>query len=239
MITAQQARAGRALLNWSQKELAAKCGVSLNAINNFEREIVAPRQDTLLALRRALEEAGLEFIGDSGVNKARDQLRIEEHHDGNFGKILIEDMIMALKRGAGDICFHGIDQADFARGDLVRWEGALLQAQQDQRVLLPYGNFNFPARERAYRWAARETLGEVAFVTYGDNLAILLGSPFVRLIVIRSHAIARTFRDQFEIHWAGAREPSPEQHVRGWEEFHGMAWELDRQRPDTQQSEAA
>lgn len=225
MISAQQIRAGRALLNWSQKELAAKSGVSLNAINNFEREIVAPRQDTLLSLRRALEEAGLEFIGDSGVNKARDQLRIEEHHDGNFSKILIDDMIMALKRGAGGVCFHGIDQADFARGDLARWESAVREAGPEQRVLLPYGNFNFPLRERVYRWASRETLGEVAYVTYGDHLAILLGSPFARLIIIRSHAIAKTFRDQFDLHWTGAREPSPEQHVRGWEEFHGVAWE--------------
>lgn len=223
MITAQQVRAGRALINWSQKELAAKSGISLNAINNFEREIVAPRQDTLSALRRTLEEAGLEFIGETGVNKARDQLRIEQHDD-NFMKALLEDIILAARSGTKTFWFHGIDQTEFPLETLQKWWQAEESLDIDERVLLSYGNFNFPSRKSAYRWVSREMLGEVPFVAYGDNLAILLGNPASRLVIMRSRPVAKTFEDQFIIHWSGAKEPSPEQHVRGWEEFHNKEW---------------
>ncbi|NCC21608.1 MAG: XRE family transcriptional regulator [Alphaproteobacteria bacterium] len=223
MLTAQQVRAARALINWSQKELAQKSGISLNAINNFEREIVAPRQDTLLALRRTLEEAGLEFIGDSGVNKARDQLRMEQH-DGNFMKVLIDDMILVARSGIKTFWLHGIDPTEFAPESLEKWWQAKQGTDIDERVLLSYGNFNFASRDPIYRWVSREMLGEVPFVAYGGNLAILLGNPATRLVIMRSRPIAKTFEDQFIIHWSGAKEPSPEQHMRGWEEFHNRDW---------------
>jgi transcriptional regulator with XRE-family HTH domain len=223
MLTAQQVRAGRALINWSQKELAQKSGISLNAINNFEREIVAPRQDTLLALQRTLEEAGLEFIGDSGVNKARDRLRIEQHDDG-FMKILMDDMVLAARSGIKNFWLHGIDQIDFPAESLEKWTQAKSGTDIDERVLLSYGNFNFASRDPIYRWVSREMLGEVPFVAYGGNLAILPGNPATRLVIMRSRAITKTFEDQFEIHWSGAKEPSPDQHMRGWEEFHDRDW---------------
>ncbi len=225
MITAQQVRAGRALLNWSQKELSEHSGISLNAINNFEREIVAPRQDTLFALKRTLEDNGLELIGETGVNKARGPLRIEEFQEGDFAKLLLDDIIAAVRRGLQTVSFHGIDPADLAEAGLDRWEDARRQAGVEEQVLLPYGNFSFASRDKIYRWVSREMIGEVPFVAYGENLALFLGSPPSRLIIIRSRAIAKTFGDQFEIHWAGAKEPSPDQHIRGWEEFHERDWE--------------
>ncbi len=223
MLTAQQVRAGRALINWSQKELSEKSGISLNAINNFEREIVAPRHDTLTALRRTLEEAGLEFIGESGVNKARDQLRIEQH-DNDFMKVLLEDVILAARSGIKTFWFHGIEQGEFPLETLQKWWQVKSGSDIDERVLLSYGNFNFPSRDPVYRWVSREMLGEVPFVTYGANLAILLGNPATRLVIMRSRPIAKTFEDQFTIHWSGAKEPSQDQHIRGWEEFHGIDW---------------
>jgi predicted transcriptional regulator len=67
MTTAAQVRAARALLDWSQADLAAKAGVSTTAINGVERGKADPRVSTVTALRRALEAAGVEFLGDEGV----------------------------------------------------------------------------------------------------------------------------------------------------------------------------
>ena len=68
MITPRQIRAARALLDWSQQDLADKAIVSLNALARLERGTVDPRASTLSAVEKALMRAGVEFIpeGDRG-----------------------------------------------------------------------------------------------------------------------------------------------------------------------------
>ena len=65
-ITPAQCRAARALLRWSQKELARRSRVGEITIINFETEKTAPLAGTLLLLRQALEAAGVEFIDEDG-----------------------------------------------------------------------------------------------------------------------------------------------------------------------------
>lgn len=62
MVTAAQIRAARALLGWSQQELADKAIVSVNAVNRLERELVDTKTSTLAAVEKALQRAGVEFI---------------------------------------------------------------------------------------------------------------------------------------------------------------------------------
>lgn len=68
MVTARQIRAARALLNWSQQQLADKAIVSVNALARLERSAVDPRLSTLTAVEAALIRAGIEFIaaGEKG-----------------------------------------------------------------------------------------------------------------------------------------------------------------------------
>lgn len=228
MISAQQARAGRALLNWSQKDLSRESGISLNAINNFEREIVTPRRDTLDSLRRTLEQAGLEFIGETGVNRIQERLDVEVVATEGIAKTLTDDICAALRGGVGNLYMNGVDLGAFPPGEVgefLRIESSARSETLQRCVLLPYGDFNFLSREPVYRWASREGVGEVAFITYGQTLVLLMWEPTPRAIIIRNRAVAETFRKQFEIRWAGARPPSPEQHVRGWEEWHGRTWD--------------
>jgi predicted transcriptional regulator len=68
MITPRQIKAARALLGWSQQELADKAIISLNALTRLERGQVDSRLSTLTAVQKALLKAGVEFIptGDKG-----------------------------------------------------------------------------------------------------------------------------------------------------------------------------
>ncbi len=66
MITARQIRAARALLGWSQQQLADKAIVSVNALARLERGKVDPRLSTLAAVEKALTKAGIEFISGGG-----------------------------------------------------------------------------------------------------------------------------------------------------------------------------
>jgi predicted transcriptional regulator len=66
MTTPAQIRAARALLDWTQADLAAKADISANALIAIERGKADPKLSTVNAIRRALEKAGVEFTdGDA------------------------------------------------------------------------------------------------------------------------------------------------------------------------------
>ena len=67
-ITAAQLRAGRALINLTQDDLARAARLATKTIATFESEGRAHRELTLVSLQSALEKAGVVFVGtDVGV----------------------------------------------------------------------------------------------------------------------------------------------------------------------------
>jgi transcriptional regulator with XRE-family HTH domain len=70
----EQCRAGRALLNWSQEELAKRARVAKQTLADFERGARSPYPRTLADIRTALEAEGVEFInGDAPGVRLRPQ----------------------------------------------------------------------------------------------------------------------------------------------------------------------
>jgi transcriptional regulator with XRE-family HTH domain len=67
MITAAQLRAARALLGIGQAELAERAGLSVPTIQRMEASIGDVRGivDTLVKVVRALDEFGVELIGEN------------------------------------------------------------------------------------------------------------------------------------------------------------------------------
>jgi len=64
MITAEQIKAARALLGWSQPRLAAASGVSLPTIVRMESSVGPGRSSAsnVEAVRQSLESAGVMFL---------------------------------------------------------------------------------------------------------------------------------------------------------------------------------
>jgi transcriptional regulator with XRE-family HTH domain len=69
MITPAQCRAARALLDWSQQQLADASKAGNATIRNFESGKSSPVNATMEVLQRAFEQAGVEFTngGQPGV----------------------------------------------------------------------------------------------------------------------------------------------------------------------------
>ncbi|TCH97632.1 XRE family transcriptional regulator [Roseococcus sp. SYP-B2431] len=65
-ITAAQLRAARALVNWSQEQLAQASEIPKRTIARMELGQGAPQRRTVSALRAALESAGVVFVPGNG-----------------------------------------------------------------------------------------------------------------------------------------------------------------------------
>lgn len=62
MITPHQMKAGRAMLDWRQEDLAEAAGLAEISIKNIERGATQPRPRTEERLRAAFEKAGLVLL---------------------------------------------------------------------------------------------------------------------------------------------------------------------------------
>jgi transcriptional regulator with XRE-family HTH domain len=54
------------MLGWSRQDLARAAKVAVGTIVDFERKARRPYDRTLLDIKRALENAGIEFIEENG-----------------------------------------------------------------------------------------------------------------------------------------------------------------------------
>jgi transcriptional regulator with XRE-family HTH domain len=64
-MKAIQLRMARAAIGWGVRELAKKADVTANTVTRIENGADA-KQSTIDKLRRALEEAGIEFLEENG-----------------------------------------------------------------------------------------------------------------------------------------------------------------------------
>ena len=68
LLSSELIRAARALLRWEQRDLSNASSVSLPTIKRLESRPgpMAAHESTVMALQKALESAGIEFIDENG-----------------------------------------------------------------------------------------------------------------------------------------------------------------------------
>ena len=89
MITVEQIKAARGLLEWSQDDLADAAILSRPAINNLERRVSKPHTNTIERIQKALEKAGIEFIDGGG--RYRKHILDVEIFEGDSGILKINE----------------------------------------------------------------------------------------------------------------------------------------------------
>lgn len=78
ILTVEQSRAARGLLNWNQNQLAEAAHIGGATIRRFEAGRRVPVYNNLMAIRRALEDAGVEFLPARNGKGVGVRLRIDK-----------------------------------------------------------------------------------------------------------------------------------------------------------------
>ena len=83
MLECSQIRAARALLNWSQSDLAKASQMANSSIKNIENVNTSARRETIEQIRSAFENNGIEFLPGSGVKLKTDVVMTVQGQGGD------------------------------------------------------------------------------------------------------------------------------------------------------------
>src|SRR5690349_9066320 len=100
-MTPAQCRAGRALLDWSQQQLADAARVGVVTVRQFEGAASQARNSSLELMQRALEAGGVIFVAENGDGpgvRLRKQREDSENLDDHISHL--ETKVGALKPAA-------------------------------------------------------------------------------------------------------------------------------------------
>ena len=210
MISGNQIRAARALIDMSQDELAVAAGLTPQAIRRIESGAVTPREGTLNDITRVFYEKRLEFTDYSGVRFIPEDVEVL---NGTRGlEIFFDRVFEHAKQHGGELRQNGLSDKilyDCAPG-IIDQQGArmakLIPQKQNisVRALLNHGDMNFMYSEYArYRWHPLNAPSLVPYYLFGDHIGIFAfqANPSPKIILISSPAITSVFATQFDERW--------------------------------------
>lgn len=204
-ITTAQIRGARGILNWSQHDLSERTGISSTSIGSIENGQSIPRENTLNAIRKAFEDAGIEFLPDSGIRMRSGDIQIFSGKSGFLD--FMNDVYRTLESDdKREAYVSNVDERNF-----VHWLGDHLPNHIEKmnslknvryKILVREGDKNFAASNYAeYRWLPKDQFAFVPFYVYGKKLAILLFENEPRVIVMNYPIVAEAYKIQFESLW--------------------------------------
>lgn len=210
MPTIEQIRAARALLDWSQSDLADKADLSQTGIARIENGTNQPNTQTLNKIRAAFVAAGIEFLGTRGVQQRTNEVKVLHGHEG-FIEFLNDVHHVAATNGKNkEIVVNNVSEdlflfweKDFAHVHQARMESAGAK----YRIIIEEGDKNFTASKYAeYRFIPSEYFRSISYYIYGDRAALIdFSKESVTVYIIQSQAIADFYRDEFNRVWERAK----------------------------------
>lgn len=207
MPTIDQIRAARALLNWSQTDLADRAGLSQTGIARIESGVNMPNSSTLDKIAAAFDDAGIEFIADRGVEKRSGDVKKYVGSDGF--RHFMDDVYHVAATEGGEICLYNAKPSNW-----IKWLGVDWNKAHSERMSKLVGKINFKitcqnktydfigSKHAEYRWVPDELWDERAFYAYGDKIGFLdFEENSVEIFVLRQKQFAESFRTLFNVAW--------------------------------------
>lgn len=202
-IKVSQIRAARALLNWSQKDLAERSGVSEVSIINYENEKRTPHQSTLGKILQAFELAGVIFR-KNGLEMKEDAVTVIEG-DGWYVRLL-DDVYYSLmdEKGAELLLICADDKMSPPevndRYRKIRNSGIRM------RQLVQDGNTYLMGPLKEYRYMPKERFKNYVSLIYGGKVAVCTDAN-TKALVFKDPLLAETWTNLFDVMWDVLKQP--------------------------------
>ncbi len=213
MITPEQIRAARALLGWSQQNLAQQCQISTTSINNIERGEVQPRTSTLETIKTQFLAQGIIFSGSYGVDIQKNVFNVQVWEGHESIARYLDDVVNTVK-GTNEIPLHFNfdDRLWVKQGHTDAYHTFfenMIRYGIRERVLVCEGNTvrYAPYKTSEYRWFSQELSGQIGYSLYGNKYAIFVLGKANRVIIIESPMIVEVYKQQFQSMWNIAQTP--------------------------------
>lgn len=204
IISPHQIKAARALLDWSQDDLAHATDLSIATIRKIELGHISPRQTTMQAVRGVLEEAGLEFMSADGVRRRPDEVMTYLGDKGH--KDFFQDILDTARKTGADILIvetaafsflgspHALDFMTRVARETLSNVLCLLTDDIDIPVIAP---------SITYRQISRGYVDPMPLCVCGDKFSMLVeGSKREsKILAIHSAHAAKSLRRQFFSMW--------------------------------------
>jgi len=212
MPTIEQIRAARALIGWSQGQLANESGLSQTGVARIENGTNQPNSNTIEKIENAFDRADIEFIGDSGVKKRTSEIRVLE---GTAGfRTLMDDVYATAQNTDTKI---NISILNGTTDIFLKWLGKDWFETHANRMKEIKDNYIFrivAAKSEqiatgyaSYRWINKDSFYNNCVYIYGNNVAFIRFSETNVIIeLVRRENFAATFNLTFNYVWESLDE---------------------------------
>lgn len=212
MPTIEQIRAARALLDWSQSDLANYAGLSQTGIARIENGTNQPNSSTIEKIKGAFENAEIEFLGETGLRRKTGEIKVLRGGDG-FSAFLDDVYDCIIKYGTKEkpleVFLSNVVHENWIKTiGTDRWMAHTKRMVEkkdlmDIRIIVADGDWNFPANEYSdYKWFPKEFFSDKSFYSYHNRLAFLdFEENNMRATIINNKEFAEGYRTLFQIAW--------------------------------------
>jgi transcriptional regulator with XRE-family HTH domain len=211
MISPAQIRAARALIGWSQQDVAETVRMTSAALSRLESGQTKGRAKTLERLEDIFVQAGVEFLSGDGVRLRQKSVGIVQHDGPDSIQKMQDDIYVTMMSSSPrEMYLNGVDERKFSRSSpayLDKQKKRLQAAGIKQKILLQDKDryFIMPPEVATYRWVEPGLFGAIPNITYGSKVAIIFWGPPTQVVIMESALLAETYRKQFSILWRAAR----------------------------------
>lgn len=211
LVSPNQIKAGRALIDWSAEELAKRAGATKATISAIETGKSAGSVELLSRIVYALQAGGVEFTDAGGVQPRQSKIVTYRGHEGF--KAFFDDVYEIAKTSENpDICITNVNEAQYEH-----WLGsyepihvkrmAALAGSAKLRVLVRENDTHLTSTAYCeYRWVPKEDFADVSLYLYGDKSALIeFTERDVHVTLVENKAVTNSLRKMFELGWSDAK----------------------------------